>query len=125
MCGGRTRKARIRESLTGAFDIVRTLGLAFPDVEAKKLVEDAPETYYLTGYYRSYPLVLVRMSRVEPDALRDLLFVSWRMTRAKARSRRPPPQSRALRVERPLRQTIARIAYLLARSVPSRDREKL
>lgn len=55
-----------------------------------RLVEDAPETYYLTDYYRSYPLVLVRLSRVEPDALHDLLCVSWRMTTAKARRRRPP-----------------------------------
>jgi hypothetical protein len=58
--------------------------------ERERLVEDAPETYYLTDYYRSYPLVLVRLSRVEPDALRDLLSVSWRMTTAKARKRRPP-----------------------------------
>jgi hypothetical protein len=50
------------------------------------LIEDAPETYYLTDYYRRYPLILVRLSRVTPDALRDLLSVSWRLTSAKARS---------------------------------------
>jgi hypothetical protein len=54
------------------------------------LMEDAPDTYYLTDYYRSYPLVLVRLSRVEPDALHDLLCVSWRMTMAKTRRCRPP-----------------------------------
>ncbi len=59
--------------------------------ERERLVEDEPETYYLTDYYRSYPLVLVRLSRVGPDALHDLLSVSWRMTTAKARKRRPPP----------------------------------
>jgi len=109
------------------FDIVRTIGLALPDVEAttkydgspvlkvdgvfmaglathpsaepdtlvvragiedrERLVEEAPETYYLTDYYRSYPLVLVRMSHVEPEALHDLLSVSWRMTTAKSRRR--------------------------------------
>jgi hypothetical protein len=119
--------------MTHPFDIVRTTGLTFPDVEATtkydgspvlkvdgvfmaglathpsaepdtlvvrsgledrdRLVEDAPETYYLTDYYRSYPLVLVRLSRVEPDALHDLLSVSWRMTSAKARRRRPPAGS--------------------------------
>jgi hypothetical protein len=57
--------------------------------DRERLVEDAPETYYLTDYYRSYPLVLVRLSRVEPNALHDLLSVSWRMTMAKARRRRP------------------------------------
>lgn len=53
--------------------------------EREWLMEDAPETYYLTDYYRSYPLVLVRLSRIDRDALRDLLSVSWRMAAAKAR----------------------------------------
>ena len=57
--------------------------------EREKLLEDAPETYYLTDYYRRYPLVLVRLSRVEPDALHDLLSVSWRMTTAKSQESRP------------------------------------
>ena len=52
-------------------------------------MEEVPETYYLTDYYLSYPLVLVRLSRVEPDALHDLLSLSWRITTAKARRRRP------------------------------------
>ena len=121
------RRRPTKQLVTAAFDIVRTVGLALPDVEAttkydgspvlkvdgifmaglathpsaepetlvvrvgleerERLVEDAPETYYLTDYYRSYPLVLVRLSRVEPDALRDLLSVSWRLTSAKARKR--------------------------------------
>jgi hypothetical protein len=55
--------------------------------ERERLIEEAPETYYLTGYYQSYPLVLVRLSRVEPDALRDLLTTSWRMAMAKSRKR--------------------------------------
>jgi hypothetical protein len=55
--------------------------------EREWLIEDAPETYYLTDYYRSYPLVLVRLSRIDRDALRDLLSVSWRMTSAKVRKR--------------------------------------
>jgi hypothetical protein len=51
------------------------------------LLEDAPETYYLTDYYRSYPVVLVRLSRIDRDALHDLLSVSWRLTLAKTRKR--------------------------------------
>jgi hypothetical protein len=51
------------------------------------LMEDAPETYYLTDYYRTHPVVLVRLSRIDRDALRDLLSVSWRLTSAKARKR--------------------------------------
>jgi hypothetical protein len=52
------------------------------------LIADAPETYYLTDYYRNYPLILVRLSRVGRDALRDLLSVSWRLTALKAGRRR-------------------------------------
>ena len=51
------------------------------------LLEDAPATYYLTDYYRNNPVVLVRLSRIDRDALRDLLFVSWRLTREKGRKR--------------------------------------
>ena len=51
------------------------------------LLEDAPETYYVTEYYRRYPVVLVRLSHIDRDALRDLLSVSWRLALAKARTR--------------------------------------
>jgi len=49
------------------------------------MLEDAPETYYLTEYYAKYPLVLVRLSEVTEDALRDLLSVSRKMALEKAR----------------------------------------
>jgi hypothetical protein len=58
--------------------------------ERERLLEDAPETYYLTDYYRRYPLILARLSRIEPDALRDLLSVSWRLTVTKIRKRGDP-----------------------------------
>ena len=55
--------------------------------ERERFIEDAPETYYLTDYYRRYPLVLVRLSRIERDALHDVLSASWHLTSAKARTR--------------------------------------
>ena len=60
------------------------------DVEEREwLIEDAPEIYYLTDYYRKYPLILVRLSRVDRDALHDLLSVSRRLTLPKTnRSRK-------------------------------------
>jgi len=60
------------------------------DVEEREwLIEDAPEIYYLTDYYRKYPLILVRLSRVDGDALHDLLSVSRRLTLPKTnRSRK-------------------------------------
>jgi hypothetical protein len=56
--------------------------------ERELLLEDAPETYYVTDYYRKYPLVLVRLSRIDRDALRDVLSMSRRLTVAKTRRRR-------------------------------------
>ena len=38
-----------------------------------ELIEAAPDIYYLTDHYVNYPTVLVRLSRIQPDALKDLL----------------------------------------------------
>jgi hypothetical protein len=65
-----------------------TLVIRFDADERDFLIEDAPETYYLTDYYRKYPLVLVRLSRISRDALHDLLSVSRRLTLAKTRTTR-------------------------------------
>jgi hypothetical protein len=56
--------------------------------ERELLLQEAPETYYVTDYYRRHPVVLVRLSRVDRETLSDLLSVSWRLTSAKARPRR-------------------------------------
>jgi hypothetical protein len=52
------------------------------------LLEDAPDTYYVTDYYGRYPLVLVRLASVSREALRDLLLVSRQLALAKTRARR-------------------------------------
>jgi len=57
--------------------------------ERDGLVEDAPDTYYLTNYYRPHPVVLVRLSRIEVGVLRDLLNMSRRLTLPKTRRRQP------------------------------------
>jgi hypothetical protein len=54
------------------------------DIEQREsLLEDAPEIYYLTEYYRKYPLILARLAHMDRDALHDLLSVSRRLTLAK------------------------------------------
>ena len=59
------------------------------DLEQREaLLEDAPETYYLTDHYRRHPVVLVRLSRIDREALRDVLSMSWRLTLPKGRPRR-------------------------------------
>jgi hypothetical protein len=51
------------------------------------LLEEAPGTYYVTDYYEPHPVVLVRLSRIDRDALHDLLAGSWRLASAKVRQR--------------------------------------
>jgi hypothetical protein len=36
------------------------------------LLAEAPDVYYVTDHYVPHPMVLVRMSRISRDALRDL-----------------------------------------------------
>jgi hypothetical protein len=81
----------------------------FPDRDA--LVEDDPDVYYLKEHYLNYPCVVVRLSRISPDALRDLIigahrYVISKTTRkpaAGARGRRSPRSSRPPRLPRPPR----------------------
>jgi hypothetical protein len=117
-----------RTSRGNAFDVVKTIGLTLPDVEAAsrydgapvlrvagvfmaglathpsaepdtlvvradfderdRFIEDAPEIYYLTDDYRRWPVVLVRLRHIPPEALRELLALSLRLTLPKTRLRR-------------------------------------
>src|SRR5216684_7876224 len=50
-----------------------------------ELMAAAPDVYYLNDHYVNYPVVLVRLSRIHADALRDLLGMGWRFVTSKAR----------------------------------------
>jgi hypothetical protein len=59
--------------------------------EREDMLAADPETYYITDHYLKYPWVLVRLSRVSSDALRDLLSRALRLaqlTKQRARKRR-------------------------------------
>ena len=55
--------------------------------ERRAFLEDAPEVYYITEYYRRFPVVLVRLPEITRDVLRELLAGAWRVTTAKSRKR--------------------------------------
>jgi hypothetical protein len=65
-----------------------TLVVRMDPADREALLEDAPETYYVTEYYERHPVVLARLSHLTTDALHDLLSVSRRLTLAKARKQR-------------------------------------
>jgi hypothetical protein len=54
-----------------------------------ELLAAAPDVYYLTDHYLNYSAVLVRVSRVIPDVLRDLLGMAHKFVIAEAA--RPSP----------------------------------
>ena len=47
-----------------------------------ELLAAEPRVYYVTDHYVNYPTVLVRLSQVHRDSLRDLLGMSWRFVSA-------------------------------------------
>ena len=53
--------------------------------EREELMAADPDTYYITDHYRNYPWVLARLSRIHPDALRDLLGGARRLAAAEKR----------------------------------------
>jgi hypothetical protein len=59
------------------------------------LIADDPDTYYLKDHYVNYPCVLVRLSRVHADALRDLIIGAHRFVSARVRAK--PARSRAVK----------------------------
>ncbi len=52
------------------------------------LLRDAPDVYYVTDHYLNYPMVLVRLSRIHEDALRDLLRSAKAFVSGKGSKRR-------------------------------------
>ena len=57
--------------------------------QREELIASDPETYYITDHYLNYEWVLVSLSRVHPDALRDLMGMAWKLAAAsKGRSSR-------------------------------------
>ena len=59
-----------------------------------ELLAAAPDVYYLTDHYVDYNGVLVRLSRVDADALRDLLRMAHKFVTAKRPARAPSPRGR-------------------------------
>ncbi|MEP7338478.1 MAG: MmcQ/YjbR family DNA-binding protein [Acidobacteriota bacterium] len=43
------------------------------------LMHAEPETFYITEHYQNYPYILVRISTVRREVLRDLLEQAWRL----------------------------------------------
>jgi hypothetical protein len=69
-----------------------TLVVRMDIAQRDALIEEDPAVYYLKDHYVDYPCVLVRLSRVHPDALRDLVQTAYRFVSTKS----PKPRNRRL-----------------------------
>ena len=75
-----------------------TLVVCIDFADRDELIAAEPDVYYLKDHYVDYACVLVRLSRVHPDALRGLLQAGWQFANAKAprkgrrRARQPASQ---------------------------------
>jgi hypothetical protein len=45
--------------------------------EREKWMQADPETFFITDHYRNYPYMLIRLDKVQPDVLKQLLTAAW------------------------------------------------
>jgi hypothetical protein len=63
--------ARLRED-------AETLVVWTDFMEREALTQADPETFFVMPHYEDYPLVLIALTRVDQQELRELLIDSWR-----------------------------------------------
>ena len=74
----------LRQHQDGESLVVR---MGFEEREA--MMAEAPEIYFITDHYLKYEWVLVRMARIQPDELRDLLRMACRFAAREKRKAVP------------------------------------
>ncbi len=55
-----------------------TLVVKISEAEREFRLMVNPESFFITDHYRNYPAVLVRLARIDPDDLSDVIEQSWR-----------------------------------------------
>lgn len=66
-----------------------TLVVMMDIADRDALIADDPDVYYLKEHYVGYPCVLVRLARVNADALHGLVVAAHRHVLAKKAKKRP------------------------------------
>jgi len=56
--------------------------------ERDESIAAEPGTYYVKPHYEDYACVLVRLKKIDRDAMRDLLSMSWQFVNSKAKKKR-------------------------------------
>ena len=71
-----------------------SLGVRIDFDQRDALLAEAPKTYYVTDHYVNYPMVLVRLSQIRIDELRDLLDTAWRFVTSPKKKTKSRPTAR-------------------------------
>ena len=74
-----------------------SLGICVDFDDRAELLAADPDVYYVTDHYVPYNFVLVRLARVTPDVLRDLLGMAHKFVTRNAATRPPARKRRKLR----------------------------
>lgn len=74
----RPLRASDRAALGGAAPAGDILGVRTPDTGAKEaLLAEDPRVYFTTPHFDGYPAVLVRLARISPAELGEILRDAW------------------------------------------------
>jgi len=85
--------------------------------ERARFLAEHPDACYVTAHYEKHPAVLVRLSRVRRDVLRELLGAAWLFVSEQSASARKTKKRGARKKPRPV--------ALDLRGLSGRDREEL
>jgi hypothetical protein len=58
--------------------------------ERESLLQEDPETFFVTPHYQTYPGVIVRLATVDLVQLRELLIEAWRLVAPKRLAQQLP-----------------------------------
>jgi hypothetical protein len=61
----------------------KTLAIRMEFGEREFRLNTNPEVFYITDHYAGYPMILVRLAKVEIEDLRELVRGAWRMVAPK------------------------------------------
>jgi hypothetical protein len=63
-----------------------TMAIKIDYADREVLMEMDPNTFYLTDHYRPYPAILIRLKRVSPALMEEILDKAWRLQAPKSRA---------------------------------------
>jgi hypothetical protein len=80
----RTPAFRVRKKLLARLrEDGETLAVMMEFGDREFRLQSDPAVFYITDHYAGYPMILVRLAKVDPNDLRDIIRGGWRMVAPK------------------------------------------